>query len=241
MTSRYYVDTADDTWSPWLPWSLDQTTDESSSLMTNTDLSSEVTQVMHDLDLNVTNLQYTTTDFSNDVTDFMKDIEFTTTDLNNGVTDFINDLEFTATDFSNGVTDFINYLEHSRHSDTSLPDGEPNYYLHLASVIYYALTIPLAIGGNMLILVTVVRQRSLHKPAFYYVCNLAVGDVMFASLCSPIYTLNIAYGRVIAPGWICQIHAFLTQVYAFQVRIWIVLMSIKDTQEQLHEVAGIST
>ena len=187
--------------------------------MTDTDLSSEVTQVMNDLALNNTHLQYTTTDFSNDVTDVINDLEFFTIDFSNGGKDFINDLEFTASDFSNGVTDFINELEFSTHSGTSLPDGEPNYYLHLASVIYYALTIPLAIGGNMLILATVVRQRSLHKPAFYYVCNLAVGDIMFASLCSPIYNLNGAYGHVVVPDWMCQIHAFLTQVYAFQVRI----------------------
>ena len=119
----------------------------------------------------------------------------------------------TVTDLNSGAQD----LGYSTPSTTTSQYDASNYGLQLASWIYYALTIPLAIGSNVLMIVTVARQKKLHKPAFYYVCNLAVADIMFASCCSPIYTIQMAYGRVVVPHWLCQIHAFLTQVYAFQV------------------------
>ena len=128
----------------------------------------------------------------------------------------------TITDLNSGITQLMTSvldLEYSTSTAITSQYDVPSHGLHLASWIYFALTIPLAIGGNVLMLVTVVRQKKLHKPAFYYVCNLAVADIMFASCCSPIYTLQMAYGRVVVPNWLCQIHAFLTQVYAFQVKI----------------------
>ena len=93
----------------------------------------------------------------------------------------------------------------------------PAFKYHMASIVYFGLSIPVAIAGNILLLVTVSRNKCLHKPAMYYVCNLACGDLIFATFCSPIYLVNNISGHVAVPELVCQAHAFFTQMCAFQV------------------------
>ena len=87
--------------------------------------------------------------------------------------------------------------------------GEDDEAVTAAKVTTLAL---LAIGGvvgNALVIWSVVRQRHLHRPPFYYLLSLSLTDLSRAAFCLPLVVMTLLQGSVWRHGTsACDLFAF---------------------------------
>ena len=97
------------------------------------------------------------------------------------------------------------------YNDTKRSDNEDVYTPSLELLIVAGCTITpiivLAIAGNILTIMSFVRDSRLHKTYNIYILNLAIADLLIALISMPIYLIYILKGNVLLFGGIffCKI------------------------------------
>ena len=89
----------------------------------------------------------------------------------------------------------------------SLPSPKPIWEI-LVKTLCYAVTIVLAIVGNLLIIIIVWRNRRMHTTTNFYLVNLGVADLMVAGSCSWVHlTHDLTEGWVLG-AFFCKFNSF---------------------------------
>ena len=69
---------------------------------------------------------------------------------------------------------------------------QPFYMIVIYSVVY-GLVFIFALLGNILVMVVVSRNKSMHNATNYFIVNLAIADILVALFCVPITLLGNIY------------------------------------------------
>ena len=96
----------------------------------------------------------------------------------------------------------------------------------VVSAIYYLVSVILSILGNFFVIMTIWRRPPLHKPSFFLVLNLAIGD-----LTSSFVICIFGIPNVFSQGWVygnaaCQFQGFMMQILAFQTLLTLVWIAV---------------
>lgn len=127
--------------------------------------------------------------------------------------------DFASTTFINNVTS----LPEDRTSPAStafihnsslfLPIGSITHHYHPAFVIVMSILmvvfILLSIIGNVLVILTVCRNRQMRTRTNIFLVNLAVADVMVAMFNMPVALVTLIRGRWVFGKALCDVNAFL--------------------------------
>ena len=121
--------------------------------------------------------------------------------------------------FNFSVADTVSDNSTNFQSATS---GPPD----VVSEIYYLVSVILSILGNFFVIMTIWRRPPLHKPSFFLVLNLAVGDLISSFVICifgipNIYSQGWVYGNVV-----CQFQGFMMQMLAFQTLLTLVWIAV---------------
>lgn len=73
-------------------------------------------------------------------------------------------------------------------------------------IIMYSLIALLGIGGNSLVLFIVIHFRRMHSATNYFIANLAVSDILMATVCIPFTYWHILILQYWPFGWfLCKL------------------------------------
>ena len=82
--------------------------------------------------------------------------------------------------------------------------------------VFFCISAFLTLTGNSLVLFTIYKSHTLHKCSYYFIANLAVGDLT-SCLVILIFNLPTAFlQRWIFGDFLCSFSGFLLQMLAFQ-------------------------
>ena len=87
----------------------------------------------------------------------------------------------------------------------------------IAEEIYYPVSVILSFFGNFFVIMTIWRRAPLHKPSFFLVLNLAVGDLASSFVICVFGIPNIYSKRWVYGNAVCQFQGFMMQMLAFQM------------------------
>ena len=79
----------------------------------------------------------------------------------------------------------------------------------MIKTFFYIIAIVLALVGNLLIMVVVFRNKRMQTTTNFYIVNLAVADLLVATVCSWVHLVND-----LVDGWVlglvfCKLNSFL--------------------------------
>ncbi len=82
--------------------------------------------------------------------------------------------------------------------------------------VFFCISAFITLTGNSLVLFTIYKSHTLHKCSYYFIANLAVGDLT-SCLVVLIFNLPTAFlHRWIFGDFLCSFSGFLLQMLAFQ-------------------------
>jgi len=75
-------------------------------------------------------------------------------------------------------------------------------------IVFYVAVIVVALGGNLLVIYVVWRNKRLHNTTYFYIVNLAVSDLMVTFFCTWVHLVND-----LTEGWVlgvffCKVNSF---------------------------------
>ncbi|XP_005092018.1 probable G-protein coupled receptor 173 [Aplysia californica] len=81
--------------------------------------------------------------------------------------------------------------------------------------------------GNVMVIWSVVRERHLHRPPFYFLLSLGVTDLSRAVFCVPVVITTVLHGSVWRHGdSACKLFAFATSFFVFSSALSLLAISI---------------
>ncbi|XP_066568641.1 QRFP-like peptide receptor [Amia ocellicauda] len=84
--------------------------------------------------------------------------------------------------------------------------------------ILYVVIFILALGGNTVVMVLLCRRKALQSPTTFFVCSLALSDLLISIFCIPTTFLQHFFTNWLAGQFLCKLVAFL-QVTAVSTSI----------------------
>lgn len=84
--------------------------------------------------------------------------------------------------------------------------------------LLYALIFGLAVVGNGAVLVLLSRKKALQSPSTFFICSLALSDLLIGIVCVPASLLQHFYNNWLAGNFLCKLVPFL-QVTAIATSI----------------------
>ena len=96
----------------------------------------------------------------------------------------------------------------------------------IAEEIYYPVSAILSFFGNFFVIMTIWRREPLHKPSFFLVLNLAVGDLASSFVICIFGIPNIYSKRWVYGNAVCQLQGFVMQMLAFQTLLSLVWTAV---------------
>ena len=97
---------------------------------------------------------------------------------------------------------------------------------NLAMELYFTVAIALSIIGNVLVIFTIWRRMTLHRPSFFLVLNLAVGDLTSTLVITIFGMPNMFLQRWVYGNAACQFQGFMMQTVSFQTLLTIVFTAV---------------
>ena len=120
-----------------------------------------------------------------------------------------NSFNFSLVDaVSENFTNFTSFQGTTTRESALTPDT--------AEEIYYSILVILSFCGNFFVIITIWRRSPLHKPSFFLVLNLAVGDLTSSFVICIFGIPNIYSHRWVYGNAVCQFQGFMMQMLAFQ-------------------------
>ena len=87
-------------------------------------------------------------------------------------------------------------------------------YTKIIVTVFYACTIVVGIGGNVMVCIIVLTQKRMRTVTNYFIVSLAISDIAMATLCIPFsFIANILLSYWPFGDFFCPIYLF-TQVCA---------------------------
>uniref|UniRef100_T1E1B3 Putative Octopamine receptor type 2 n=1 Tax=Cupiennius salei TaxID=6928 RepID=T1E1B3_CUPSA len=109
--------------------------------------------------------------------------------------------------------------ENSSHfPNGSSSQGNGTYLYYGDSVVVplsviMVITIILAIGGNIMVILTILRHRGMRTRTNMFIVNLAVADILVAALDMPVSLVTVINGDWIFGEAMCQLNAFTMALF----------------------------
>ena len=131
--------------------------------------------------------------------------------------DLLNDMEFNSSFFNiTNSSDFINDTSNLTRALSILT--EPTYLFYGNSIvipmaIVLVCIIVLAIGGNIMVILTILRHRGMRTRTNMFIVNLAVADILVAALDMPVSLITIAEGDWIFSQTLCVLNGFTMALF----------------------------
>lgn len=102
---------------------------------------------------------------------------------------------------------------------------EPQYTLAL-KIISLALIIFTGILGNSVVVYTIIRDKRLHRPPFYYLVSLSMSDLARSVFCLPFVLTTVIQGYVWVYGEnVCTLLAFTNTFFIYSSAITFLLIA----------------
>ncbi|KAK7102323.1 probable G-protein coupled receptor 173 [Littorina saxatilis] len=128
---------------------------------------------------------------------------------------------FLVCDFSNSSTNATNAAtgEGGTLYDVFIEEfdvtgGDDSTGAMVAKAATLALLAVVGVVGNALVIWSVVRQRHLHRPPFYYLLSLSLTDLSRAAFCLPLVLMTLLQGSVWRHGGsACDLFAFANSFF----------------------------
>ncbi|XP_064607384.1 probable G-protein coupled receptor 173 [Liolophura sinensis] len=101
---------------------------------------------------------------------------------------------------------------------TPAPKGQlqEEHYVVALKIISLALIIFVGILGNSVVIYTVLRERKLHRPPFYYLMSLSVADLARTVFCLPFVLSTVIHGSTWTHGHsVCTLLAFTNSFFVY--------------------------
>lgn len=127
------------------------------------------------------------------------------------------------TEFDNGIfnpansSDCINDTSNLTRELSILADESTYHFYGNAIVVPMAFIlvciIVLAIGGNIMVILTILRHRGMRTRTNMFIVNLAVADILVAALDMPVSLITIAEGDWIFSKTLCKLNGFTMALF----------------------------
>lgn len=94
----------------------------------------------------------------------------------------------------------------------------------------YIVVIMVAVCGNMLVIMTVWMNKTMHTVTNYYIVNLAISDFLVASIVIPIKLLEYTtpcHWQVLSSDWFCSVVYYLLPIFVFASILTLMAISIE--------------
>lgn len=113
----------------------------------------------------------------------------------------------------------FSYFYNSSPNASAVMSGRSNYYYFhgygvvIPMAIIMVFFIVLAIGGNIMVILTILRHRGMRTRTNMFIVNLAVADILVAGLDMPVSLVTIIEGDWIFGDGLCQLNAFTMALF----------------------------
>ncbi|KFM74944.1 Melanopsin, partial [Stegodyphus mimosarum] len=79
--------------------------------------------------------------------------------------------------------------------------------------IFIIIIIVLAVGGNVMVIMTIVRHRGMRTRTNMFIVNLALADILVAVLDMPVSLTTIIEGRWVFGDTMCKLNGFTMALF----------------------------
>lgn len=126
-----------------------------------------------------------------------------------------------SSDFINDIYNLTNSSDHVNgtfNMTSPLLSRMSTYHFHGYSIvvpmtIIMIFTILLAIGGNIMVILTILRHRGMRTRTNMFIVNLAVADILVAALDMPVSLVTILEGDWIFSDTLCKLNGFTMALF----------------------------
>ncbi|XP_045187670.1 QRFP-like peptide receptor [Mercenaria mercenaria] len=112
----------------------------------------------------------------------------------------------------------------------------------IAVVICYIFVVVLAVLGNLLVIWTVWRNCSMHTVTNYYIVNLAISDLLVASIVMPLklleYTADCEW-HIFKSDGLCSVVYYLLPIFVFASVLTLAAISIERYYAIVHPLSAM--
>ncbi|GBN27786.1 Melanopsin [Araneus ventricosus] len=126
--------------------------------------------------------------------------------------------------FTNNTTDDSNDLPLSVEFELSLDEDNATQVAVDDKYFYgYPVVVPMAIimifiiifavGGNVMVVLTIIRHRGMKTRTNMFIVNLAVADILVAVLDMPVSLITIIEGRWVFGDALCKLNGFTMALF----------------------------
>ena len=84
----------------------------------------------------------------------------------------------------------------------------------LLKILFYSLSILIALTGNIVVICVVWREKKLHSATYYYIVNLAVSDLLVTLSCSWVHLVDDLTEGWVLGAFFCRFNSFAQGTYS---------------------------
>lgn len=124
------------------------------------------------------------------------------------------------TEFDNGIFNSSDCIDNTSNltRELSILTEEPTYHFYGNAIVVpmafiLVCIIVLAIGGNIMVILTILRHRGMRTRTNMFIVNLAVADILVAALDMPVSLITIAEGDWIFNKTLCKLNGFTMALF----------------------------
>ncbi|CAF0809720.1 unnamed protein product [Brachionus calyciflorus] len=130
------------------------------------------------------------------------------------------------------LTNFSDYLIVS--SNSTLREYETSIYMFIILSLLYGCISLISVFGNLLILCVVIRNKKMHTVTNYFICNLAMADLVIGLFATPFQFQTAYLQRWIFPNILCKMAPFAATLSSNVNIITLVAISLDRHHVILH-------
>ncbi|RUS84728.1 hypothetical protein EGW08_007515 [Elysia chlorotica] len=134
-----------------------------------------------------------------------------------------------------GTTEKFPYWSHGGVEDGGGGGGGVVSAEEIIKVLVLLLICASGTAGNLMVIWTVLKERNLHRPPFYFLLSLGVTDLSRAVFCLPVMIATVLHGSTWRHGEsACELFAFATAFFVFSSALSLLAVAVDRHISLLH-------